>query len=164
MANIKNHNNNRKNAEGLDGKRLQLLLRPARSIDSRKGPEEKLPQEWDGVDQPKSFLVSLLPGRGASRSSRMSPQMLRCRLAAEENTRTSDVKRGVFPLCRVADSRMADGQASRSSSRQDRQYMAQQQGNTSMTSNHKTSTNTIRALALHSTTRQHLIPTRPVTC
>jgi hypothetical protein len=73
----KNHNNSSKNVEGLDGKRLQLLLRPARSINSRNGPEEKLPQEWDDVDQPKSFLVSLLPGRGASRSSRMSPQMLR---------------------------------------------------------------------------------------
>ena len=37
MANIKNHNNNnRKNVEGLDGKRLQLLLRPVRSINSRK--------------------------------------------------------------------------------------------------------------------------------
>ena len=75
-----------------------------------------------------------------------------CRLAAEENTRTSDVKRGVFPLCRVADSRMADGQASRSSSRQDnmqdRQHARQ---HTNMTSNHKT----IRAQALHSNDRTH---------
>jgi len=31
----------------------------------------------------------------------LSKQCYDCRLAGEENTRTSDGKRGVFPLCRV---------------------------------------------------------------
>jgi len=125
--------------------------------DARGGEQRPLDGFQLTVRIPSSYLNTLS-------SSKFFFLCYDWRMPTEENTRTSDVKRGVFPLCRVADSRMADGQASRSSSRQDRQYMAQQQGNTSMTSNHKTSTNTIRALALHSTTRQHLIPTRPVTC
>ena len=63
------------------------------------GPEEKLPHIRNDVDQQKSFLALLLPGRGASSPSRMSPKMLCSAAAGAREGPGTDLERGAFPWC-----------------------------------------------------------------